>query len=298
MDCSKFQDLISESLSGELESRARAECAAHRLCCRACRQVYSDVRATLGALKGLAAEPMPAPVALEQRILAATTAGVMLNCQEFDRLLERYFDGVILAPTFQTFQAHFGHCSKCRRLLGSIEDAIELCHEAKTEVEIPPQLCDRIVAATSGRHPWRASLDRLLYLPLALTRSVRSLWTPQWAAAVMISLSTCLLVTLRFGSVSGLASQAGAQAERLVTEGHSAINQTGASALIGFERVSDEVSNFWLDTRGRKTTSRIPPAATPAATTPSSQSSQSSQSGSVGEKAPEQRPTTSRVKNQ
>ena len=296
MDCSKFQDLISDSLSGTLEARTRAECAAHRLCCRACRQVYSDVRVTLTELRSLAAEPMPAPVALEQRILAATTAGVMLNCEEFDRLLERYFDGVILAPTFQTFQAHFGHCSKCRRLLGSIEDAIELCHEAKeTDVEMPATLCDRIVAATSGRHPSRLILDRLSYLPAALARSLRLLWTPQCAAAVMISLSTCLLLMLRFGSVSGLASQAEAQAERLVTEGHSAINQTGVSALIGFERVSDEVSNFWLDTRGRKKASRIRPAATPPETKPSPQSSQS---GAATPKAPERRPTTSRVENQ
>ncbi|MEP7271919.1 MAG: zf-HC2 domain-containing protein [Acidobacteriota bacterium] len=248
MDCGKFQDQISDYLDGELESRARAECAAHRLYCRSCREVYSDVRATMTALVAMAANPMPAPVALEERILAATTAGVMLNCGEFDELLERYFDGVILAPTFQTFQGHFEDCSKCRRLLGSIEDAIDLCHEVKSsEVDVPNELCDRIVAATSGRHRLRDAFAWIERIPRRAGQVLRSLWTPQWAAAALIFLSSCTLVTLRFGSVSGLASQAEAQAEKLVTDGHSAINQTGATALIGIQRVSTEVSNFWRD---------------------------------------------------
>src|SRR5688572_9881342 len=112
MDCRKFQDLISDYLEGALDARLRTECGAHRLRCRDCRETYNDVRGAMNALSGLATEPMPAPVALEDRILAATTTGVMLNCDEFDRLLERYFDGVILAPTFQTFQSHFEQCGK------------------------------------------------------------------------------------------------------------------------------------------------------------------------------------------
>lgn len=264
MDCGKFQDQISDYIEGDLESRARAECAAHRLYCRSCREVYSDVRSTLSALNGLAANPMPAPVSLEERIIASTTAGVMLSCGEFDQLLERYFDGVILAPTFQTFQSHFEDCSKCRRLLGSIEDAIELCHEVKSaEVEVPPELCDRIVAATSGRHRFRDAVARLRRLPREVARSIRSLCTPQWAAAGLIFFSSFTLFTLRFGSVSGLASHAEAQAERLVTDGHSAINQTGVTALIGIQRVSDEVSSFWRDTGGKPRAARHRPSVKP-----------------------------------
>lgn len=286
MDCAKFQDQISDYLDGALEPRARAESAAHRLCCRTCREMYSDVRSTLVALNTLAANPMPAPVALEERILAATTAGVMLNCGEFDQLLERYFDGVILAPTFQTFQIHFEKCSKCRRLLGSIEDAIDLCREVgTTEVEVPPELHDRIVAATSGRHPLLSAFTRLKRLPADLVLSLRSLWTPQWAAAALISLSSFSLVILRFGSVSGLASQAEAQAEKLVTEGHSAINQTGVTARIGFQRVSDEVSSFWHDAGGRK---REPRQRLSVSEVPKP----APQDGAVPSEAPERRQTS------
>lgn len=261
MDCSRFQDQISDYLEGTLESRSRAECAAHRLYCRSCREIYSDVRTTLQALNGLAANPMPAPVALEDRILASTTAGVMLNCTEFDQLLERYFDGVILAPTFQTFQTHFESCFKCRRLLGSIEDAIELCREVKSaEVDVPAELCDRIVAATSGRDRIGTLRARVRRIPGQLGRLVKSVFTPQWAAAGLIFASSCTLFAVRFGSVAGLASNAEARAERVVTNSQSAINQTGVTALIGIQRVSDEVSNFWRDAEGKPRARRRPPA--------------------------------------
>ena len=251
MDCGKFQDLISDYLEGALDARIRTECGAHRLRCHECREMFNDVRGAMTALSGLATLPMPAPVALEDRILAATTAGVMLNCDEFDRLLERYFDGVILAPTFQTFQSHFEQCRKCRRLLGSIEDAIELCHEVKQdEVEVPQQLCDRIVAATSGsssrwhfkfiRNYW-ALLQRIT--PNTSFSSGRVV-SRQWATAAIIFLAAFTLTILRFGSVSGFAAHAEATAGRMVQESHAAINETGVLALASIQMVSQEVSTL------------------------------------------------------
>ena len=125
MDCLKFQDSLSDYVEGTLDSRVRAECAGHRLVCRDCRELYTDVRATLQALNAIAVQDVEKPEGLESRIIAATTTGEMLSCNEFDRLIERYFDGVLLAPMFQTFQAHFEKCSKCRRLMSGIEEAIE-----------------------------------------------------------------------------------------------------------------------------------------------------------------------------
>lgn len=245
MDCSRFQEQLTDYLDGVLEARSRAECAAHRLRCRGCRELYNDVRATVTELSQL--EQMPAPLALEERILQSTAAGAMLNCQEFDQLLERFFDGVILAPTFQTFQAHFETCRKCRRLLGSIEHAVALCHEVKeAEVEVPDTLCDRIVAATSG-HRARPSLGaRARAMALG---HMRALWTRQVAAAALIFMASFSFIHLRFGSVSGLASEAEAQAERIYSEGHAAINQTGVLALAGLQRFSDEVGIFLRDQR-------------------------------------------------
>lgn len=228
MDCNKFQDSISDYLEGALEARGRADCGAHRLVCRDCRELYNDVRATVQALG--AAHELAEPAGLESRIIAATSAGEMLSCAEFDKLLERYFDGVILAPTFQTFQSHFEHCAKCRRLMGGIEEAIDLCREVKeAEVEMPAALHDRIVAATVGVSEGAGSWYKRAQT--ALQNLLRAWWTPQWAVAALIFAASGLLILSRFGSFGGMVAHTSAQAGQLATHSQRALNDTGEMAV-------------------------------------------------------------------
>ncbi|MEP7338871.1 MAG: hypothetical protein ABI977_14145 [Acidobacteriota bacterium] len=239
MDCLKFQDSLSDYVEGAIDSRARAECAGHRLICRDCRELYTDVRAMMQALGTVATEDHGPLDGLNARILAATTAGEMLSCNEFDRLIERYFDGVLLAPAFQTFQGHFEKCSKCRRLMAGIEEAIEICHEIKeTEVDAPPSLQDRILAATVG--PRKTSLlghwkELLIGL---LLNGARALRTPQMIAALLIFAAGSLLILSRFGSISGMAAHATSQAGML----HEKISVTSALALSELGRVETLLS--------------------------------------------------------
>lgn len=208
MDCLKFQDSLSDYVEGTLDSRVRAECAGHRLVCRDCRELYTDVRATVQALNAIAVQDVEKPEGLESRIIAATTTGEMLSCNEFDRLIERYFDGVLLAPMFQTFQAHFEKCSKCRRLMSGIEEAIEICHELKgAEVDAPPSLQDRILAATVGNHKssWlQHAKETLIGFSINVARTA---WTTQMAAALLIFAASSLLILSRFGGVSGFVKE-------------------------------------------------------------------------------------------
>ena len=273
MNCSRFQDSITDYLDSALDSRARAEFATHRLRCRQCRELFSDVRAAVGALGSCAKDEREISAELESRILSATTAGEMLSCRAFDNLLERYFDGVILAPTFQTFQAHFEHCSKCRRLLAGIEDAIEMCREVKeSEVEVPNSLYDRIAAATVGvkpEEPGRAAWLRRWQS--AFQNLARRFWTPQWAAAALIFAASGLMIISRFGSVSGMASEASAHTERLMLEGREAINQTGLMAITGIQRVSDGVNSMLQDAREAKSKAKTPQSDPPPSPQPSAE---------------------------
>jgi predicted anti-sigma-YlaC factor YlaD len=243
MNCVKFQDSLSDYIEGALDPRARAECAAHRLICGACRELYNDVRATVQALNAVGDGALAEPDGLRHRILAATGAGEMLSCVEFDKLLERYFDGVILAPTFQTFQSHFEKCFKCSRLLNGIEEAIELCREVKeSEVEVPNSLHDRIVAATVGRES-EGFFERVKSVVI---NHARPFLSPQIAVAAMILAAISLLVISRFGSVSNLTISAEQKAESLVNQGQQKINSTGAMARSGFQRVSYEVNSLFF----------------------------------------------------
>ncbi|MGH9836040.1 MAG: hypothetical protein ACREBD_10595 [Blastocatellia bacterium] len=235
MDCVKFQDSLSDYLESALDSRSRAECAAHRLICGECRELFNDVRATVQALNSVAHRVIAEPEGLQDRILSATTTGEMLSCGEFDRLLERYFDGVILAPTFQTFQTHFESCAKCRRLLNGIEDAIAMCHEVKdTEIEVPDSLYARIVAATIGAKSgnWfeRAQSN--------IADFARRLASPQMVVAAMIIAAISLLILSRFGSVANLTEHAEQKAESIVSQSQQKISSTGAKARSGFQRMS------------------------------------------------------------
>ncbi len=225
MDCLKFQDLLSDYAEGEVDSRSRAECAGHRLVCRDCRQLFDDVRAMMKTLNGIGADDYEKPAGLDSRIIAATTTGEMLSCNEFDRLIERYFDGVLLAPTFHTFQAHFENCSKCRRLMAGIEDAIDICREIKeTEVETPPSLQDRILAATVG--PRKTSwIERMKDSAVVFSRNAaRVMMTAEMAAAMLIFAASSLLVLSRFGSFEGMASYTTKQAGQFMAQGQRAFN--------------------------------------------------------------------------
>ncbi|MBS1788125.1 MAG: hypothetical protein JST85_10405 [Acidobacteria bacterium] len=238
MDCLKFQDLLSEYAEADLDSRGRAECAGHRLVCRDCRQLYDDVRAMIKTLNGIGADDYEVPVGLESRIVSATTTGEMLSCNEFDRLIERYFDGVLLAPTFHTFQAHFEKCAKCRRLMAGIEDAIEICREIKdTEIETPPSLQDRILAATVGLRKTSSTERAKDSLLVFLRNAAHVMMTPEMAAAMLIFAASSLLVLSRFGSLEGMASHTTKQAEQFVVQGQRALN-TVQFGLIGEARKS------------------------------------------------------------
>src|SRR5499433_1826205 len=213
MNCVKFQDSLSDYLEGALDPRARAECAAHRLICGECRELYNDVRVTVQALNTLASGDAE-PEGLSSRIIA---------------------------PTFQTFQSHFGNCLKCRRLLNGIEEAIVMLQEAKeAEVEVPGSLHDRIVAATIGG----ARSSRIRRARSFLVNFAQGLMSPQMAVAAMIIALISLMVISRFGSVGNLTTSAEQKVESLVNQGHKKITGAGAAARSGFQRVSYGVNAF------------------------------------------------------
>jgi len=131
----------------------------------------------------------------------------------------------LLAPTFHTFQAHFENCSKCRRLMAGIEDAIDICREIKeTEVETPPSLQDRILAATVG--PRKTSwIERMKDSAVVFSRNAaRVMMTAEMAAAMLIFAASSLLVLSRFGSFEGMASYTTKQAGQFMAQGQRAFN--------------------------------------------------------------------------
>jgi predicted anti-sigma-YlaC factor YlaD len=240
MECDQFQELVTDYLEGSISPRLRVECASHRLVCRECRELYDEVRATVRTLNNLGMERrLPSPD-LPRRILTATTAGEMLGCGEFDQLLAEYFDGVILAPTYHTFQHHFLVCEKCRRLMSGVEEAIALCQEIRgTEIEVPESLPERIVAVTVGEESesrgWQG------WARLAAFSHGRV------AAAILILAASSLLILSRYGSLAGMANHASLQADLLVSDGQERLSRTGDVARGKFEQMSKEMNTLLVN---------------------------------------------------
>ena len=72
MNCVKFQDSLSDYLEGALDPRGRAECAAHRLICGECRELYNDFRGAMQAM-GELRQCDSEPEGLPDRIIAHMT---------------------------------------------------------------------------------------------------------------------------------------------------------------------------------------------------------------------------------
>lgn len=119
--------------------------------------------------------------------------------------------------------------------MGGIEDAIEICREIKdTEVDTPPSLQDRILAATVGPRntswPVRAKESIIGFW----AKAARTMMTPEMAAAMLIFAASSLLVLSRFGSLGEMASHTGKQAGQFVNQGQRAFN-TVQFGLLGEE---------------------------------------------------------------
>ena len=243
MNCNNFEDNISAYLDGELRGTEKASFAAHRLSCLACRHLFSDVREVMTDVNDYASIELHNSVeTLEARIMDATSAGEMLSCTEFDKMIEKYFDGVILAPTFQNFQSHFEGCWKCRRLLKGIEEAKDMMREAKEfEMEVPHRLKRKIMAATVGSNS-DTFFDKLSH----------SLKVGQWVATFLIFSALGLFIDLRYGGVEQLATQTGENAERVVNQNQDMFNQFGAVAMVGANFVKAKFENSKSVNKGKR----------------------------------------------
>ena len=233
MNCQQFQDQLSLYLEGELPNPQRAECAAHRLCCPTCRTLHQEVRGVVDALRRLAVSELGAPPRetrspsappsnqLRERILAATTMGEMVSCPGFDRLIEQYYEGVLLAPAHLALQDHFERCVGCRQMMNGIESAMSLCEEARRHpVELSTGWVDRMVAKTRALLPEMGTSSTLETgeAPAPIERGWFPILSRDLAAALLMLAAGTLLVLVRFGSLEGLASHAEMQAGHWVTQ--------------------------------------------------------------------------------
>jgi anti-sigma factor RsiW len=150
INCSGFEELLTDYLDGTLERATHKAVAAHALRCPICHALLNEVKGALEVCHEISA-PKTSMTKLEARILAMTMPETAMACEDFEEHLTDYLDGFLPAPVFHRWERHAVLCERCTDLPGEVVRSIAACYTYKMdEMPVPEGLQERILQATLG----------------------------------------------------------------------------------------------------------------------------------------------------
>lgn len=208
INCSKFEELLTDYLDNILDRQTKVAMAEHVLRCPLCHALLNEVKDAVEVCREIAA-PTVSMTHLEARVLSMTAPETSIVCREFENYLTDYLDGFLPAPVFHRWERHAILCEKCTDLPGEVVRSIASCYTYKNEeLAIPEGLHAKILEATIGtakagdvRAAWLSQAIewmRGLSLPISI---------PQLAPVAMIMLFAVLIFSQTVsadGSISGM----------------------------------------------------------------------------------------------
>ncbi len=150
VNCSQFEELLSDYLDKTLNGGAHKAVAAHALSCPLCHALLNDVKESLAVCREITAPATPM-TKLEARILTMTAPQTSMACDDFESHLTDYLDGFLPAGSFHRWERHAALCNSCEDLPGMVVRSIAACYTYKMdELAIPSGLHERILQSTIG----------------------------------------------------------------------------------------------------------------------------------------------------
>ncbi len=150
INCSQFEELLTDYLDKTLNRSAHKSIASHALSCPLCHSLLNEVKSSLAVCREIAEPKMPV-TRLEARILAATAPNSLMPCDEFESHLTDYLDGFLPAPVFHRWERHAVLCEECTDLPGAVVRSLAACVAYKLdELPLPAGLHQRILTQTIG----------------------------------------------------------------------------------------------------------------------------------------------------
>ena len=150
MDCTAFEERLSDYLEHTVEKDIRKSMATHALSCPLCHSLMNEVKNAIAACRQ-AAEPKPALSRLDAQIIARTTPAAAINCDEFEAYLTDYLDGFLPANVFHRWERHAVLCNDCTDLPGEVVRSLAVLVSYKSEeLPVPFGLHERIMERTLG----------------------------------------------------------------------------------------------------------------------------------------------------
>lgn len=150
IECSEFEELLTDYLDNTLNRQTHKAVAVHALSCPLCHALLNEVKDALKICHEIA-PPKQAMTHLEARILAMTAPETAMACELFEDHLTDYLDGFLPAPIFHRWERHAVLCEKCTDLPGEVVRTIAACYTYKMdELPMPAGLNAKILQATIG----------------------------------------------------------------------------------------------------------------------------------------------------
>lgn len=150
LDCTRFEELLSDYLEKSLDDRLHLAAAEHAIACPLCHSLMNDVRDSLAACQSSPA-PATSMTRIEARIISMTTPETAMSCEEFENALTDYLDGFLPAAIFHRWERHLALCADCEDTPAMVVRSIASCYTYKLdELAVPAGLHERILLATLG----------------------------------------------------------------------------------------------------------------------------------------------------
>jgi anti-sigma factor RsiW len=252
MNCSKFEEQLSDYLDGQLTRGETGTFAAHALQCRPCRGLMDEIKSTLRECK----EPdlMDAPQGLEAALVLIPFERAPLDCPAFLEIITEFLDGFVPASKYHRFEEHAEGCSECSRVLTDVVYAVAACHSIHTyeDYEVSDSFIKTLVEIAPCSQPsrLRAFIARAIALAGYILPSTQS--APRsFATASTLTFATLALLLFGFsddGTVGGIYRQAHLKVAEIYSHGTELYGQKD-EVVAGIERVGLGLGEVW-DTLG------------------------------------------------
>jgi len=150
INCSQFEESLTDYLDRALDGITHKAVAAHALSCPLCHSLLNEVKGALAVCREIA-EPKMQVTRLEARILASTVPESALHCEEFENYLTDYLDGFLPAQVFHRWERHAVLCNDCTDLPGAVVRSLAAIVSFKSDqLPLPAGLHQRIMRETIG----------------------------------------------------------------------------------------------------------------------------------------------------
>ncbi len=208
VNCSQFEELLTDYLDKTLEAAANTAVAEHALACPLCHSLLNDVKESLEVCREISA-PASTLTRLEARVLSMTMPETAMACENFEDHLTDYLDGFLPAAVFHRWERHAALCTTCEDLPGMVVRSIGACYTYKMdELAVPAGLHQRILHLTLGTEQAREVKASLAARAGEWVRGLRfPVGIPQFAPVAMLLMIAFLVFSQTVsadGSLAGI----------------------------------------------------------------------------------------------